>query len=169
METIQLARIYNSLGLEEPCLEVLKKYTSTFYFSAEIWATYANILEDHQDWQAMRAIALQMRRQRGVEGLLDGFSHLLEGRSELAQGRVAPAEAAFGKAAAANYDNASVGFMIAKELASQYALGYVPKNPRRDGAFRRLTVRIADRPGAAPRTRSGYIAPRAERKVGATN
>jgi Ca-activated chloride channel homolog len=54
---------------------------------------------------------------------------------------------------------------IAEELASQYALGYIPKNPRRDGAFRRLTVRIADRPGAAPRTRSGYIAPRAERKV----
>ena len=58
---------------------------------------------------------------------------------------------------------------IAQELASQYALGYVPKNPRRDGAFRRLTVRIADRPGAAPRTRSGYVAPRAERKTGATN
>jgi Ca-activated chloride channel family protein len=49
---------------------------------------------------------------------------------------------------------------IAQELASQYALGYTPKNPRRDGAFRRLTVRIADHPGAAPRTRAGYIAPR---------
>jgi Ca-activated chloride channel family protein len=56
---------------------------------------------------------------------------------------------------------------IAEELASQYALGYTSKNPRRDGAFRRLTVRIADHPGVASRTRSGYIAPRADRKAGA--
>jgi hypothetical protein len=55
---------------------------------------------------------------------------------------------------------------IAQELASQYALGYVPKNPRRDGSFRRLVVRIADHPGAAPRTRLGYVAPRVERKTG---
>jgi Ca-activated chloride channel homolog len=54
---------------------------------------------------------------------------------------------------------------IAEELASQYALGYMPKNPRRDGTFRKLTVRIADHPGAAPRTRSGYIAPRSEQKA----
>jgi Ca-activated chloride channel family protein len=53
---------------------------------------------------------------------------------------------------------------IAQELASQYALGYTPKNPRRDGTFRRLTVRIADHPGAAPRTRTGYVAPRRDQK-----
>jgi len=47
---------------------------------------------------------------------------------------------------------------IATELASQYALGYVPKNPKRDGAWRRLSVRIA-RPGLVGRTRQGYFAP----------
>jgi Ca-activated chloride channel homolog len=55
---------------------------------------------------------------------------------------------------------------IAEELASQYALGYVPKNPRRDGTFRKLTIRIEDHPGAAPRTRSGYVAPRSDQKAG---
>ena len=54
---------------------------------------------------------------------------------------------------------------IAEELASQYALGYSPKNPTRDGAFRRVVVRIGDHPGARTRTRSGYQAPRAERVV----
>jgi len=54
---------------------------------------------------------------------------------------------------------------IAQELASQYALGYIPKNPRRDGMFRKVTVRVASHPGAAPRTRSGYVAPRPERKA----
>ena len=58
---------------------------------------------------------------------------------------------------------------IAQELASQYALGYTPKNPRRDGSFRRLIVRIADHPGAAPRTRTGYVAPRIDRKTTGSN
>lgn len=54
---------------------------------------------------------------------------------------------------------------IAQELASQYALGYLPKNPRLDGTFRRLTVRIEDHPGAAPRARSGYVAARTDRNA----
>ena len=51
---------------------------------------------------------------------------------------------------------------IAEELATQYAIGYTSKNPKRDGAFRRVVVRIADHPGARTRTRSGYQSARAE-------
>jgi Ca-activated chloride channel family protein len=47
---------------------------------------------------------------------------------------------------------------IGKELAEQYALGYVSKNPVRNGAFRRVSVQIVNRPDCRPRTRSGYLA-----------
>jgi Ca-activated chloride channel family protein len=47
---------------------------------------------------------------------------------------------------------------IATELANQYAIGYSPKNGRPDGAFRRVVVRVADRPEVRTRTRSGYMA-----------
>ena len=46
---------------------------------------------------------------------------------------------------------------IAKELASQYSLGYVPRNVRDDGRYRRVIVRVADRPELKPRTRTGYF------------
>jgi Ca-activated chloride channel family protein len=46
---------------------------------------------------------------------------------------------------------------IAQELASQYAIGYTSKNQLRNGAWRRLTVRIA-KPGLTARTRQGYFA-----------
>ena len=61
--------------------------------------------------------------------------------------------------------------MIAAELATQYAIGYSSKNPRMDGSYRRVIVRIADKPGISIRTRAGYTAPRAQRAawVPATN
>ncbi len=55
-------------------------------------------------------------------------------------------------------DLAGVYDRIAEELASQYALGYVSKNNKRDGAWRRIVVRIA-RPDAAARAKQGYFAP----------
>jgi Ca-activated chloride channel family protein len=47
---------------------------------------------------------------------------------------------------------------IGRELASQYAIGYVSRNPMKNGAFRRVVVRVSDAPGAQPRTRTGYLA-----------
>jgi VWFA-related protein len=49
---------------------------------------------------------------------------------------------------------------IADELASQYTLGYTSKNPRRDGAWRRIDVRVA-RASLTPRTKRGYYGPTA--------
>src|SRR6478736_5249005 len=47
---------------------------------------------------------------------------------------------------------------IADELSSQYSMGYASKNPRRDGAFRRIVVQIA-RPNVTARTKRGYYGP----------
>ena len=55
---------------------------------------------------------------------------------------------------------AGVYTSIGQELANQYALGYMSKNLRRDGSYRRVVVRIVDRDGVQPRTRAGYVAPR---------
>lgn len=54
-------------------------------------------------------------------------------------------------------DLAGVYDRIAEELASQYVLGYVSKNNKRDGAWRRIVVRVA-RPDATARTKQGYFA-----------
>lgn len=51
---------------------------------------------------------------------------------------------------------------IADELANQYSIGYMSKNGRRDGAYRRIVVRV-DAPDALTRTKQGYYAPGATR------
>jgi Ca-activated chloride channel family protein len=58
---------------------------------------------------------------------------------------------------------APVYSVIAEELGNQYTLGYVSKNPKLDGAFRRIAVRLPSQPGARPRSRLGYLAPRGSR------
>jgi Ca-activated chloride channel homolog len=49
---------------------------------------------------------------------------------------------------------------IADELSSQYTVGYTSRNPRRDGAWRRVVVRV-NRPSLTARTKQGYFAPTA--------
>jgi Ca-activated chloride channel family protein len=47
---------------------------------------------------------------------------------------------------------------IADELSSQYTVGYSSKNPKRDGSWRRIVVRV-NRPNSVARTKQGYFAP----------
>ncbi len=47
---------------------------------------------------------------------------------------------------------------IADELSNQYSIGYTPSNPRPDGRFRRIVVRVATHPEFRPRARAGYTA-----------
>ena len=47
---------------------------------------------------------------------------------------------------------------ISDELSSQYTVGYTSRNSKRDGAWRRLVVRVA-RPKLNARTKQGYYAP----------
>jgi Ca-activated chloride channel family protein len=47
---------------------------------------------------------------------------------------------------------------ISDELSSQYTVGYTSKNPKRDGAWRRVVVRV-NRPNTSARTKLGYFGP----------
>ena len=47
---------------------------------------------------------------------------------------------------------------IADELSNQYTLGYMSKNSKRDGAWRRILVRVS-RPNMIARTKAGYFGP----------
>jgi Ca-activated chloride channel family protein len=55
-------------------------------------------------------------------------------------------------------DLASVYGQISEELSSQYTVGYTSRNPKRDGAWRRIVVRV-DRPSVSARAKQGYFAP----------
>jgi VWFA-related protein len=49
---------------------------------------------------------------------------------------------------------------IVDDNSSYYVMGYYSTNDRRDGRFRKLEVRLPDKPGYVIRARKGYVAPR---------
>jgi Ca-activated chloride channel family protein len=46
---------------------------------------------------------------------------------------------------------------VAKELASQYSIGYYSSDPKNDGKFRKIEVKVS-KPGLVARTKKGYFA-----------
>ncbi len=56
---------------------------------------------------------------------------------------------------------------LVKDNSSYYVLGYYPTNPRRDGRFRKLEVKVK-RPGLEVRARKGYVAPKGDTPAAAT-
>ena len=51
---------------------------------------------------------------------------------------------------------------IARELRSQYAIGYYSSNSIRDGSFRRVKIEVSGIPTRQVRYRRGYYAPKAD-------
>jgi VWFA-related protein len=52
---------------------------------------------------------------------------------------------------------------VAKELASQYSIGYYSSNPKHDGKFRKVEVKL-NKPGLVARTKKGYTAKKDAKK-----
>jgi Ca-activated chloride channel family protein len=50
-------------------------------------------------------------------------------------------------------------YNIGRELESQYSLGYISTNRLKDGSWRKILVRIKNRPDLTVRARQGYYAP----------
>jgi VWFA-related protein len=52
----------------------------------------------------------------------------------------------------------AIYLQISDELANQYQVGYISKNTKRDGTWRRINLQVL-KGDATPRTRAGYYAP----------
>jgi Ca-activated chloride channel family protein len=111
--------------------------------------TYEEVLElAKRSETAIYTIALQSKDATQSKGFREAEFILRQFAQETGGRSFFPARAE---------DLKDVYGQIADELSSQYSLGYASKNPRRDGAWRRIVVQVA-RPQAIARTKRGYYA-----------
>jgi len=99
---------------------------------------------------AIYAIGLRGRTTDHVRGSFNEADFVLRQLSQETGGRVFFARTAT--------ELTGIYEQISEELSSQYMLGYQSRNPKRDGNWRRIVVRVSE-PGATARTKQGYYGP----------
>ena len=97
---------------------------------------------------AIYSIGLRSRGPERVRGAFNESDFVLRQLAQETGGK-----AFFARASA---ELSGIYEQISDELSSQYMVGYSSKNPKRDGAWRRIVVRVT---GAAARTKQGYYGP----------
>jgi Ca-activated chloride channel homolog len=99
---------------------------------------------------AIYSIGLRSRGPERVRGSFNESDFVLRQLAQETGGK-----AFFARASA---ELSGIYEQISDELSSQYMVGYSSKNPKRDGAWRRIVVRVAGA-GATARTKQGYYGP----------
>jgi len=99
---------------------------------------------------AIYAIGLRGRSPDHVRGAFNEADFVLRQLSQETGGRVFFARTAT--------ELSGIYDQISQELSSQYMIGYQSRNPKRDGNWRRIVVRVSE-PGATARTKQGYYGP----------
>jgi Ca-activated chloride channel family protein len=99
---------------------------------------------------AIYAIGLRSKGPDHARGSFNEADYVLRELSQQTGGRVFFAQNAS--------ELAGIYGQIADELSSQYMLGYSSSNPKRDGAWRRIVVRV-DEANTIARTKQGYYGP----------
>jgi Ca-activated chloride channel family protein len=99
---------------------------------------------------AIYAIGIRGKGPDHVRGSFNEADYVLRELSQETGGRVFFAHTAS--------ELATIYGQISDELSSQYMIGYSSRNPKRDGAWRRIVVRV-NQPNVTARTKQGYYGP----------
>ena len=99
---------------------------------------------------AIYAIGLRGKGPEHLRGSFNEADYVLRELSQQTGGRVFFARSAS--------ELGNIYEQISDELSSQYMIGYTSRNPKRDGAWRRVLVRVKE-PNITARTKQGYYAP----------
>ena len=133
-----------------------------------------HLLEFKRIFDAARRVnaAIYFINARGLEGLPDAVSadqstilpsedlgFAFSAQEEVTEGSQSLAADSGGFTVRNSNDLAAGLKRIADETRAYYLLGYNPTNTARDGAFRKIEVRVVGRKGLVVRARRGYYAP----------
>lgn len=96
-DLVAIANAQAALDLRPEAKELIRRHLKQFADSEIVWYTYANLLLQDKEWEALMALALEVRQSSAVKNALEAYTFYLEGCAELGQERRAPAEQAFAK------------------------------------------------------------------------
>ena len=180
LQAIDQTGAKGATALHNAIYVALKEFGRRASGAGEVRRQAIAVLSDGEDTCSVLSFddVLDMAKRSGVSiytiGLKGQDASAPAGRRYFSQSDFAMKQLALETGAAPFFpetvrDLGKVYGVIASELASQYSIGYVPRNVREDGRYRRVVVRVANRPELKPRTRTGYFLTSESVPLGASN
>ncbi len=115
-ETMLLAGVFMELGLRQPARSMLASYVNKFAGSQELWIFYANVLMNDRQWEALTAVASQIRQEKALHNALLGYSYYLEGRAEVAKDHLLEGQTDFERCTEYEFANPLLAVSVSKSL-----------------------------------------------------
>ncbi len=115
-EVTRLSDTFLRLGLTDQAIQFLEHFAPTLGSTSRIWITYADLLIQRQNWDDLRGLALEIRKNDLSRGVLGGYSHYLEGLAEISTHHTNEAAVAFAKIAQDSIHEPEVVLGVAREL-----------------------------------------------------
>lgn len=117
-EVARLCDTFLRLGLTEQATDFLQHFAPSLGSLSRIWITYADLLIQQQNWDEIRGLALEIRKNDFTRGSLGGFSLYLEGLAELSTHHTNDAAVIFAKVPRGTIREPDLVMRIARDLAA---------------------------------------------------
>ena len=115
-EAMQLAGVFELLGMNEYCDEFLAKYTPEFPQIVPLWTARSQMIIKLKRWDELREIAIAMRNTMVLARFVGGYSYYLEGLAEARVGKKDAAGVRFKKSIDEPFPTPLTAFIAASEL-----------------------------------------------------
>lgn len=124
-ELLVLTEWYWEFDNRDRALDLFRQHAPRFAGMPEMWISHGNLLAQHAAWEELRQLAVEVREQSLVNGVLEGHSYFLEGWAEHGMNRITAARLAIKKASEARVSLPGVALRDATIMAQ---LGYAAES-----------------------------------------
>ncbi len=115
-EVTRISDTFLRLGLTDQAIQFLEHFAPTLGSTSRIWLTYADLLIQRQNWDDLRSLALEIRKNDLSRGVLGGYSHYLDGLAEISTHHTNEVAVAFAKIAQNSIHEPEVVLGVARDL-----------------------------------------------------
>jgi len=118
-EAAGMATIFDALGMTRYAADFGLQQLGEFPYAPNLWITTSQLLQKLKSWKELQEVAVRMRTEASLNGILSAFSWFLEGYIDLQSGRGESANQFFEQIRGSRFPSPELAVQTAIELRKQ--------------------------------------------------
>jgi hypothetical protein len=118
-EAAGMATIFDALGMTRYAADFGLQQLEEFSYAPNLWITTSQLLQKLKSWKELQEVAVRMRTEPSLNGMLSAFSWFLEGYIDLQSGRGESANQFFEQIRGSSFPTPELAAQTAIELRKQ--------------------------------------------------